>query len=241
MGHNARDEKNVTNSEAIEIIASDENITFSSGDTEPHQIIQEAQKLLGSGTGSTDLSPYVQAPYLSEVTKIDNTQQNPLSLFDKFPDVSSQLRDDSMDSGVDLYRVRKLNLAATVETLERAVSAHESFPSADAGIAVAKLADQVNQLTKELEKAQDPYMLYGKIVEEAMEPLTTNVIKSLVEESKWLVEQFEYHVPEDKRHAFRETVKQMVTRVGPSLKDSLELAKTRLLGSLNLQDRKNKK
>lgn len=210
---------------------------------QPHEAIRVAQQVLLSGNVEivdtpTNVQPY--QVYGSNQAVDPITQRNPLSVFEKFPDVTQQLRDNTVDTTVDLYRVRKLNLAATVETLERAVSAHESFPNADAGIAVAKLAEQVSQLTRELEKSQDPFGIYDKICQQSLEPLTADIVKVLVEESRWLLQQFEPHVPEDKRSAFRDTVKQMALRAGPSLKDSLEVSKYRLLVALNLQDKKPK-
>lgn len=211
---------------------------------EPHEALRVAQQVLLSGSievmdSPTNLSPY-SGSYGPAHMVDPITQRNPLSVFEKFSGVTQHLRDDNSETNVDLYRVRKLNLAATVETLERAVSAHESFPNADAGIAVAKLAEQVNVLTKELDKSQNPMILYDKIVEETLEPLTSQIVKVIVEESRWLLQQFEPHVPEDKRHAFRDTVKQMAMRAGPSLKDSLDVSKYRLLVALNLQDKKPK-
>lgn len=211
----------------------------------PHEIIQTAQRMLEAGPGpSSGLQQYGQ-PYAQNIqVYAENVQMqappiNPGSIFEKFPDVTQQLRDPVGDS-IDLFRVRKLNLAATVETLERAVSAHENFPSADAGIAVAKLAEQVNQLTRELEKAQNPFVLYDRIMDDTLQPLTSSLVKALAEEARWLIGQFEYHLPEDKRQPFRDTVKQMAIRVGPPIRDALEVSKSRLMIALNLQDKKPK-
>lgn len=203
----------------------------------PHEIIQTAQRMLEAGP--SNLQQYRPADMQMYDPEQPQVPANPLSIFEKFPDVTQQLRDPLSD-GIDLFRVRKLNLAATVETLERAVSAHESFPSADAGIAVAKLAEQVSQLTRELEKAQNPFILYDRIMDQTMEPLTASLVKALAEEARWLIGQFEYHLPEDKRSAFRETVKQMAVRIGPPIRDALEVSKNRLLLALNLQDKKLK-
>lgn len=196
-----------------------------------HSIIEAAQQVLGDA-GSTERSISNVGPYKMPEAFNPTPPPMDLSSFQMFPDVTEKLRSEE---GVDLYRVKRLNLAAAVETLERAVKSHEAFPSADAGIAVAKLSEQVSQLVKDIEKAQDPYDLYSRIVETAMEPLTSDIIKNLAEESKWLIAQFENHVPEAKRVAFRETVKTAVMRVGPSLKESLDNAKERLLTSLNIK------
>lgn len=208
----------------------------------PHEIIQAATQMLNAGPSSSvaQYEPYAHDIQVYAAGEHPTTPPiNPLSVFEKFPDVTAQLRaDGGEDGGLNLFRVRKLNLAATVETLERAVSAHENFPSADAGIAVAKLAEQVNQLTRELEKAQNPYVLYDRIMNDTMEPLTASLVKALAEEARWLISQFEYHLPEGKRPAFKETVKQMAMRIGPPLKDALEISKSRLLVALNLQDKK---
>lgn len=202
-------------------------------ETPPHDLIQSAQRMLEAGPSNIqhyqaqgEVQVFNPAPPISS-----------FAAFEKFPEVVSQLRDQNVET-IDLFKVRKLNLAATVETLERAVTAHEAFPSADAGIAVAKLAEQVNQLTREIEKSSNPFDLYEKVMDNAMQPLTESVIQSLAEESKWLISQFEYQLPDSKKGAFRETVKQMAIRMGPALKDALENSKARLLIALNLADKK---
>lgn len=223
-----------------------ETITVEAVAIPPHEAIRMAEQVLMASPPQLSPPPYMESNIQAydgtySIPTIDQPPQataaNPLSVFEKFSGVTQNLRDEEATS-FDLFRVRKLNLAATVETLERAVTAHESFPSADAGIAVAKLSEQVSQLTKELERSQDPQKLFDTIEEHSLQPLTRDIIKTLGEEAKWLISQFENHVVPEKRAAFRETVKQTISRCGPALSDSLDNAKQRLMVSLSIKEKK---
>jgi cellobiose-specific phosphotransferase system component IIB len=208
-----------------------------------HQIIREAEALLENSERSlTTLSQYGSGQV--EVVEQDTpvavpppAQNGSLkgSHFHKFAGVTEMLRDQQT---VNLYEVKKLNLAAIVETLERSVHAHEAFPSSDAGMSVSMLAEQASKLIKDLEKSIDPNALCHKILEEVMQPLTQEMVNSLAQEMKWLKNNTNGLVREESRKAFDDTLKSAVTRMGPAFEESLKLAQTRLKKVLNIKEKK---
>jgi hypothetical protein len=215
----------------------------SKNNIETHQIILEAEALLDNAEKSvTTLAQYGQEPEVSIVEVMPQSMSTPIpdnslkgSHFHKFAGLTEMLRNQQE---VNLYEVKKLNLAAVVETLERSVHAHEAFPSSDAGVSVSMLADQAMKLTKDLEKSIDPAVLCQRILEEIMEPLTQEMVNSLAQEMKWLKNNTTGIVPEQSRKAFEDTLKNAVTRMGPAFEESLTLARSRLQKILNIKEKK---
>lgn len=224
-----------------------EEIVVKAPEPETHQIIREAEALLENSERSlTTLSQYgnnqveivepdnqVAIPPTSAPPPTDGSLKG--SHFHKFAGVTEMLRDQQ---NINLYEVKKLNLAAVVETLERSVHAHEAFPSSDAGMSVSMLAEQASKLIKDLEKSIDPNIMCHRILEEIMQPLTQEMVNSLAQEMKWLKNNTGGLVRDESRKAFEDTLKNAVTRMGPAFEESLKLAQTRLKKVLNIKEKK---
>lgn len=159
-----------------------------------------------------------------------------VNAFQKFGDLPSHLRENE---GINLVEVKKLNLAVAVEALERALQAHENFPSPDAGFAVANLSDQVQKLTKDLEKSQDPQKILDDILENALSVLTREIIQDLAQEMKKLREETLSMVRDQKKEAFDLAFKVAVNRMGPAMKERLEVARSRIARALNVKEKPN--
>ena len=212
----------------------------------PHDIIRSAQSMLDGAEqkGLTTLGQYMEpepqvpqtVPDVQVLDRVPDHNQSTLiaSHFQKFANLAQQLRNQEQ---INLYEVKKLNLAAAVETLERQVHAHEAFPSSDAGLAVSAQTETVLKIIKDLEKSTDPYEGFGKIMDDVLFPLTEEMVHSLASEMKWLKQNTIQMVPPEHRKAFEETLKEAVNRVGPSFKDALEVAKARMLKVMNLKDK----
>lgn len=225
-----------------------EEIIIQAPEPETHQIIREAEALLENSERSlTTLSQYGG----NEVEVVDHNTQVGMpvdsapptavggslkgSHFHKFAGVTEMLRDQQE---INLYEVKKLNLASVVETLERSVHAHEAFPSSDAGMSVSMLAEQASKLIRDLEKSIDPNVMCHRILEEIMQPLTQEMVNSLAQEMKWLKNNTGGLVKDESRKAFEDTLKNAVTRMGPAFEESLKLAQTRLKKVLNIKEKK---
>jgi len=100
-----------------------------------------------------DLPPQAHRPAFTATAFLEAPNPYPQHMPQKFGDVPSQLRETQQ---INTFEIKKLNLAATIEALERAVMSQEAMPSPDAAFAVAALSEQVMKLTRELEKSQDP-------------------------------------------------------------------------------------
>ena len=153
---------------------------------------------------------------------------------DKFPDFPTQLREAD---GTNLHEVKKHHLAALVEALERTIQAHESFPTPDAAMAVASLSEQVQKLTKDLEKSQDPRVLFDDVIHEVLQPLVTRIVQAVAVEAKWLKQESKGLVIPEKAKPFEEVVHTATQRIGPSLSEGLEYAKTRLTRLLQIKEK----
>lgn len=158
---------------------------------------------------------------------------SPSSFHQLFQDHPDQLRDPQQ--GVNLQEIRRLNLAASIEALERAVRAHEGFPTADQAIAVASLSERVEKLVKDIDKAQDPKLLYQMIVEDVLLLLTEQTVRALAQELKWLQENTQSLVLPEKQQVYRDTVREATIRIGPALKYQVEACKRKLLKLLNIK------
>jgi hypothetical protein len=152
----------------------------------------------------------------------------------KFPDFPAQLRDTE---GVNLHDVKKYHLAALVETLERTIQSHESYPTPDAAIAVSSISEQVQKLIKDLEKSQDPRLLCEAIVMEVLQPLVIKIVQAVAIEAKWLKQEARGMVLPDKMKAFDEVVHKATDRVGPSLNEGLEQARIRMIRLLQIKEK----
>lgn len=206
----------------------------------PHDIIVAAQQALET---APEVSPspippdrevaILEAPIDSPIMPYSASRApQDLAAFQKFNDVPTQLRDDD---GVNIYEIKKLNLAAAVESLERTLQSHESFPTPEASFAVASLSEQVQKLTRDLEKSQDPKVLYERIVTEVLQQLTMKIVQTVAIEGKWLKQETRNMVVPDKAKPFDDTVNTAINHIGPALSEGLEHAKTRLLNILQIK------
>lgn len=153
--------------------------------------------------------------------------------YQKFGDLPAHLRDNQ---AFDLFEIRKLNLAVAVEALERATSAHENYPSPDAGMAVSQLSDQVHKLVKDMEKAKDPKLILDDILDNALSHLTRDIVQDLASEMKTLREELLPMLKPEKRDAFLLAFNNAVNRMGPAMKERLETARTRIARALNVKE-----
>lgn len=179
------------------------------------------------------------ASYLAPLDPILLDQPTPppaiSSLLQTFRDIPDQIREQDQ---VNTYEVKRLNLAAAMEALDRAVQSHAAMPSPDAAFAVSSLSEQVMKLTKELEKSQDPHELYDRIVGEIIEKMTEHVVFTVGAEMKWLISESQKIVPAEKQQLITDTIKNATRRVAPSLSEVLEISKSRLLKILDLKEKK---
>lgn len=159
-----------------------------------------------------------------------------VTAFQKFGDLPTHLREGE---GINLTEVRKLNLAVAVEALERASAAHENFPSPDAGFAVASLSEQILKLTKDLEKSHDPQKIRDELVENVLGKMTQEIVQDLMGEMKKLREEALSLVRLDKQDAFDQAFKIAVNRMGPALKERLDVASIRIARVLNVKETPN--
>jgi hypothetical protein len=163
---------------------------------------------------------------------------NNVSAFQKFGDLPSDLR---VGEGINLIEVKKLNLAVAVEALERASTAHENFPSPDAGFAVASLSDQILKLTKDLEKSNDPQKILDDLMDNALSKFTQEVVQDLAGEMKKLLGETMQMVRVDKQGAFDEAFKTAVNRMGPAMKERLDQMVARVSRVLNIKETKEER
>jgi hypothetical protein len=185
----------------------------------------------------SDLSSQVEMyrPPVMPMIYTDPPASSIASLFQKFGDIPTTLR-ENVDN-VNVYEVKKLNLAATIESLERAVQSHESMPSPDAAFAVSSLSEQVMKLTKDLEKSIDPRKMLDEITAEILEKMTEHVVFVISSEMKWLMGETAKIVPTEKQTQVNEAIKNATRRVAPALSETLEIAKNRLVRILNIKDK----
>jgi len=156
--------------------------------------------------------------------------------FQKFGDIPQHLREHA---GVDLYEIKRLNLAVSIDALERAAQAQENYPSPDAGFAVASLSEQILKLTKDLEKSQDPQKVMDLIMQDVLQEMTRDMIHALAAEMKNLQTETRALVQPEKMDAYNLAFGIAVNRMGPAMKDLLEVTKSRLARSLNIKIKKN--
>lgn len=199
--------------------------------TQPSQVIAEAKKSLQpinsaelvENDGYNMVSIYEPPPPPSNVSQ-----------FQKFGDLPTDLREGE---GINTVEIKKLNLAVAVEALERAATAHENFPSPDAGFAVANLSDQVLKLTKDLERSQDPQKILDDLMDNALSRLTQEIVQDLASEMKKLLAETSTMVKIDKLEAFEMSFKTAVNRMGPAMKERLDVALTRISKVLNIKEK----
>lgn len=178
-------------------------------------------------TFSEDYNPLGSLPDLIQ-------DPTPPQLNQKFGDIPTQLREKTE---VNFFDIKKLNLASIIEALERANQSYEAFPTPDAGFAVASLSEQVQKLTKDLEKSQDPKKLYDSILINVLQPFAELVVHSVALEMKALKENTKTMIIPEKSSAYSDSVNTAAKRIGPSLKDGMELSKVRLLKSLGIKEK----
>ena len=209
---------------------SDETLTI----PPPHAAIEAARRMLEGPVIDPALLPELIATQpLVPNEPAPPPLPSPSSFHQLFQDHPDQLRDPQQ--GVNLQEIRRLNLAASIEALERAVRAHEGFPTADQAIAVASLSERVEKLVKDIDKAQDPKLLYQMIVEDVLLLLTEQTVRALAQELKWLQENTQSLVLPEKQQVYRDTVREATIRIGPALKYQVEACKRKLLKLLNIK------
>jgi len=209
---------------------SDETLTI----PPPHAAIEAARRMLEGPVIDPALLPELIATRpLVPNEPAPPPLPSPSSFHQLFQDHPDQLRDPQQ--GVNLQEIRRLNLAASIEALERAVRAHEGFPTADQAIAVASLSERVEKLVKDIDKAQDPKLLYQMIVEDVLLLLTEQTVRALAQELKWLQENTQSLVLPEKQQVYRDTVREATIRIGPALKYQVEACKRKLLKLLNIK------
>ena len=156
------------------------------------------------------------------------------TVFQKFGDLPTQLRENQ---GINLIEVKRLNLAAMVEALERSMTAHESFPSPDNGMAVSQISEQIMKLTKDIEKSHDPKKILDDLVDNALSKLTQEIVQDLAMEMRKLREDTMNLVRVEKQETFDLAFKNAVNRMGPALKDRLEITISRIARILNVKEK----
>jgi hypothetical protein len=203
--------------------------------TQAHAAIQAARRVLEGPAipqellpAETSLQPLVPEEYTPPSAPPPGAFPQ---LFQNHPE---QLRDPL--NGVNLQEIRRLNLAAAIEALERAVRAHEGFPTADQAIAVATLSERVEKLVRDIDKARDPRELYCQIADEVLLLFAEQTVRALAQEMKWLQEQSDSMLLPEKQQIFRETVREASKRIGPALKYQVEASKRKLMVLLNIKD-----
>jgi hypothetical protein len=152
--------------------------------------------------------------------------------YQKFGDIPTHLREEN---AINLQEIKKLNLASTIEALEKALEAQQNFPSPDAAFAVASLSEQVLKLTRDLEKNMDPAVILDQIVGGAMSDLTQEIVQDLAGEMKRFRDQALKMVRDEKKEAFDVAFKEAVNRMGPAMKERLEVTKNRVAKILNVK------
>lgn len=205
-----------------------------------HAAILAAKKVLEEPTIASELLPAPMETQPLVPAEYAPPPMPPPSAYPQlFQDHPEQLRDPS--SGPNLQEIRRLNLAAAIEALERAVRAHEGFPTADQAIAVATLSERVEKLVKDIDKAQDPKELYVQITEEVLLLLTEQTVRALAQEMRWIQQQAVGMIQPEKLETFNDTLKEATIRIGPALKHQVEASKRKLLRLLNIPDENNPK
>lgn len=185
---------------------------------------------------SRDIVGTVEAyrPQFQPIVYLDQPPP-PMSLpSEKFGDVPNQIRGSEQ---INTFEVKKLNLAAAMESLEQAVSSHTAMPSPDAAFAVSSLSELVMKLTRDLERSQDPKKLYDQIVSEILQKMTEHIVFTVGSEMKWLIGEAQKIVPVERQSQMTETIKNATRRVAPSLNEVLDIAQTRLLKILSLKEK----
>jgi len=152
----------------------------------------------------------------------------------KFGNVPDQIRETEQ---INTFEVKKLNLAAAIESLEQALASHMAMPSPDAAFAVANLSELIMKLTRDLERSQDPKKLYDQVVSEILQKMTEHVVFTVGSEMKWLIGEAQKIVPLEKQSQMTETIKNATRRVAPSLNEVLEIAQSRLLKIFHLKEK----
>ena len=158
----------------------------------------------------------------------------PSALFpERFRNIPDQLRVETCN--LDTYEIKRLNLAAALESLEKALTSQDAYPSPDSAFAVSSLSELILKLTKDIEKAQDPKKICEQIITEVLQPLIEKMVHSLGTEMKWLIQEAQGIVPQEKMHIFTNQVGEATNRYGPALSEALESSKARLFKIFNIK------
>ena len=125
-----------------------------------------------------------------------------------------------------------------VETLEQATQSYQSFPSADAALAIASVSTQVHKLTQELEKANDPEKMANKLESDLLDLFAKEMLAKISEEFKYFVLQSKSMILPEKQVAFQNLMIEIVeTRMGPAMQEVFVQNKSRLRKVLGVKER----
>lgn len=150
-----------------------------------------------------------------------------------FQDMPQQIREPG--ERVNAYDAKRYNLAAAMETLERATQTHQALPSADNAFAVASLSELILKLTRDLEKSQDPREVYDVVMAEVVDVYGRLVVEGVAREMAWIRDQAQSSLMESRRESFKSLIKEATDRIVPGVKKAREHAGMSLLKTLGIK------
>lgn len=208
----------------------------------PREIIQMAKETLKTVEAHTiPVVPEVEGQNLPATVSanLPSTDIRPPlpAAYQKFAGIPQQLRENAE---VNIFEVKRLNLAAALESLERAADAYEGFPTPDGGFAVAGLSEVVLKLTKDLERTQDPMILLNQIKNNVLNHFVQQIIVAVASELKNLKRETTGLIPEDKQNAYGDSIKNTLSRTSTAFTESLEEVEEQLKRVLNIKTKKEK-
>jgi hypothetical protein len=202
-------------------------------------IIQSARDALKVSVETSAVpqeSPNLPATTQVNLPTTDVQARPPLpASYQKFAGIPQQIRETS---SVDVYEVKRLNLAATLEALERAADSYDGFPTPDGGFAVANLSEVVLKLTRDLERTQDPMILLNLIKQTVLQNYMEQTIYAVAVELKNLKKETLDLLPEDKQNAYGDSIKNTLSRISPAFTDAIAEAEEQLKKALNIKSKR---
>jgi hypothetical protein len=207
----------------------------------PREIIQAAKDALKPAEQTVPIVPEVESQNLPatvtpNLPAMDIRPPLPAS-YQKFAGIPEQLRENAE---VNIFQVKRLNLAAALESLEHAADAYEGFPTPDGGFAVAGLSEVVLKLTKDLERTQDPMILLNQIKNGVLNNFVQQIIVAIASELKNLRRETTGLIPDDKQNAYSDSIKNTLSRTTTAFTESLEEVEDQLKKVLGIKVKKEK-
>jgi hypothetical protein len=205
----------------------------------PREIIQMAKETLKTVEVQTTPVVPVEGQNLPATVSANLPDIRPPlpASYQKFAGIPQQLRENAE---VNIFEVKRLNLAAALETLERAADSYEGFSTPDGGFAVAGLSEVVLKLTKDLERTQDPMILLNQIKNNVLNNFVQQIIVAIASELKNLRRETSGLIPEDKQNAYSDSVKNTLSRTTTAFTESLEEVEEQLKKVLGIKAKKEK-